>query len=264
MRRTLLRLEDVTFRRGDARVLRGVTWEVAAGQQWAVLGPNGCGKTTLMMIATGYLPSSGGRTYLVEGWISEINLPRVREKVAFASAALHDQMLKHHAGSTGFEIVVSGRFGSVGLYRTPTPEERSEARKWMRRLDAEHLADARFGLMSTGQRQRCLLGRAYMARARLVILDEPCAGLDVGARERLLDTLQEACRRQPEVPHVLVTHHPQEIVPPVTHVLLMRDGRAVAQGPKDQVLSAENLEETFGIPLRLVRRDGRVWVLPAG
>lgn len=262
MARTLLSVEDVSFRRGDTRVLHGISWRVPAGEHWAVLGPNGSGKTTLVMIATGYVPSSGGRVFLVDGYISEVVLPAVREKVGLVSAALTDVMLRHRGRTTGLEAVLSGHYASLGLYRRPTAAELAKARDIIRRFGIEHLADARFSLMSTGQRQRCLVARCYMAESELVILDEPCAGLDIGAREELLSGLERACQEQPDVPQVLVTHHVEEIVPSITHVLLLRDGRTVAQGPKDDVLNEANLEVTFGLPLEVICNNGRFWALP--
>lgn len=262
MGRTVLGLEDIAFRRDDVEVLRGVTWRVRAGEHWAVLGPNGSGKTTLMMIATGYLPSSGGRTYLVDGYVSEIVLPEAREKVGFVSATLSEVMVRNFGATTGLRVVLSGRYGSLGLYRRPTEEDLAEAHRVMERFDIAPLAHARFGTMSTGQRQICLIARSQMARSALVILDEPCAGLDLARREHLLAALDEGCRLRPDVPHVLVTHHPQETVPAITHVLLLREDRAVAQGKKDDVLTEAHLEATFGLPLRIIRESGRVWVIP--
>ena len=258
----VLSLEDISFRREDAHALRGVTWRVRAGEHWAVLGPNGSGKTTLMMIAAGYLPSSGGRTYLVDGYISEIVLPQVREKVGIVSAALSEAMVRNFGATTGLRVVLSGRYGSLGLYRRPTEEDLAEAHRVMERFDIAALADAQFDTMSTGQRQVCLIARSEMAQSALVILDEPCAGLDLARREHLLAALDEGCRLRPGVPQVLVTHHPQEIIPAITHVLLLREGRAVAQGEKEEVLTEANLEATFGLPLRVIREHGRVWVIP--
>ncbi len=260
--RLRLGVEDLHFWRADARVLNGICWQVRSGEHWAVVGPNGSGKTTLMMIATGYLPSSRGRTYLLDGYLSEIVLPDVRKKVGFFSSALTDVMMAHHAHACGLEVVLSGRHASLGLYSKTTDQEREEARETLRWLGAEHLEDMRFGVMSTGQRQICLVARCHMARSELVILDEPCAGLDIAARETVLAALERTCRSDAAVPHVLITHHPQEIVPAITHVLLLRGGRAVAQGRREETLTDRNLSETFGLPLSVHERDGRIWVVP--
>jgi iron complex transport system ATP-binding protein len=264
MSETRLQMEDVAFRRGDSVVLDGIDWQVRAGEHWAVLGPNGCGKTTLMMVATGYVPSSRGRVFLLDGYMSEIALPRVRQRVGLASAALHDHMLRHRRKTSGLEVVLGGRHASLGLFRRPSSEELSRAEDLLEQFGAADLRDVTFDLMSTGQRQRCMVARCYMAESDLVILDEPCAGLDIAARENLLGALRRACRRHAQTPHILVTHHPSEIVPEITHVLLLREGRVVARGPKREVLTEPNLEETYRMPLRVIRDDGRVWVLPEG
>jgi iron complex transport system ATP-binding protein len=255
-------LEGVTFRRGEAVALEGVDWTVRHGEHWAVLGPNGSGKTTLIMVATGYLPSSSGRTYLIDGYISQIVLPQTRLKVGLVSAALSDRMLTGRAKTTGLEVVLSGRHGSLGLYSRPTGDDLDQAGGIMDRLGIAELRDKSYGLMSTGQRQLCLVGRCYMAHSELIILDEPCAGLDLAVRERLLAAVERACRERPDVPHVLVTHHPEEIVPAVSHVLLLHEGRVVASGRKREVLTERNLEATFGLPLRVVHDGRRIWIIP--
>jgi iron complex transport system ATP-binding protein len=262
--RPILALEDIAFWRAETRVLDGISWTVREGEHWAMLGPNGSGKTTAIMIATGYVPSSRGRVFLVDGYISEIVLPRARLKVGLVSAALTDTMLRHRERTKGLEAVLSGKYASLGLYSRPTADELARARALMDRLGIAHLADRKFSIMSTGQRQLCLIARSYMADAELIILDEPCAGLDIARRERLLAGIGQACAENPHVPHVLVTHHPEEIVPAITHVLLISAGRVVACGPKDEVLTEENLERTFGLPLRLVRERGRLWMIPRG
>jgi iron complex transport system ATP-binding protein len=262
MDETVLQMQDIHFRRGDAHILRGVDWQVCRGQHWAVLGPNGSGKTTLMMIATGYLPSSRGRVYLIEGHISEIVLPEVRKRIGVVSNALSDAMLKRHDRTTGLKIALSGRQASLGLYQPPTGRDIAEARAALDELGAGHLADKPYRTMSTGERQICMVARCHMARADLVILDEPCVGLDVAAREAVLGVLDRACAAPDAPPHVLVTHHAEEVVPGITHVLLLGQGRAVACGVREHVLSEAHLSAAFGLPLRVERNAGRTWVRP--
>jgi iron complex transport system ATP-binding protein len=259
----VLHMQDIHFRRGGAHILRGVDWEVRRGQHWAVLGPNGSGKTTLVMIATGYLPSSRGRVYLIEGHISEIVLPEVRKRIGVVSNALSDVMLTHHDRTTGLKIALSGRQASLGLYRPPTRQDMADARAALDELGAGHLADKPYRTMSTGERQVCMVARCHMARADLVILDEPCVGLDVAAREAVLGVLDRACRAPGAPPHVLVTHHAEEIVPGITDVLLLGEGRAVACGSRQDVLCETHLSEAFGLPLEVQTDAGRTWVRPA-
>jgi len=262
MSRLVLEMEDVHLRRGDAAILTGIDWRVATGQHWAVLGPNGSGKTSLLLVAMGYVPSSRGRVFLLEGHISRIVLPEVRRRVGFVSAALADVMLMRHGRTTGLDIVLSGRHASLGLYESGPRATARAALKMLGRLGVERLADVPFQTMSTGERQVCLVARCYMADSELLILDEPCAGLDIAARETVLAAVAGACRSASSRPHILVTHHPEEIVPGITHVLLLAGGRPIALGRRREVLTEANLSAAYGVPLRVASQDGRVWVRP--
>jgi len=257
-----LAMEDVHLRRGDARLLRGVSWRVHAGEHWAVLGPNGSGKTTLVLTAMGYVPASRGRVFLVDGWLSEIVLPEARRKVGFVSAALSDVLPARHPRAGGLEVVLGGRHASVGLYERPRDEDVQRGHRLLEQTGAGRLADKAFTLMSTGERQICLVARCRMADSCLVIMDEPCAGLDIGARESVLGALEAACRDADQAPHVLITHHPGEIVPGISHVMLLKAGAAVAQGRREAVLTEGALSKTYGLPLEIIHRNGRVLVAP--
>ena len=255
--------ENTHFWRDGKKVLRDISCQVRVGEHWAILGPNGSGKTTLMKIAVGYEPSSLGRVFLVEGWLSRISLPEVRTKVGFVSSALIDHLVRWSPDATGLEIVLSGKYAVVGAVRNAPTPEKERARDLLRRFGMGRLEEIPFRILSTGERQVCLVARSYMSESELVILDEPCAGLDLAAREIVLGALDTACRERPHVPQVLITHHPEEIVPSITHVLLLKEGEVVAQGPKEEVLNQSNLSATYGISLGVVRKDGRVWAIPS-
>ena len=259
-----LKLEGIHYRRGERYILRGIDWTVRAGEHWAVVGANGSGKTSLMMIATGYEPASCGDVFLIAGDIGDIVLPDVRKKIGFVSSQLTDIMVQHRPRVTGLETALSGRHASLGLYEKPSARAVRDAKRVLAELGAAHLEEIPFSKMSTGQRQICLIARCCMTRSRLVILDEPCAGLDLATREIVLRTLAEEIRRHPATPQILVTHHPEEIVPGITHVLLLRGGEVVAQGKREKVLTKRNLERAYGVPLRVVHQDGRVWIVPQG
>ena len=171
-----LSMEGIEYRRGEAHILKGISWRVAAGEHWSVLGPNGSGKTSLMMIATGYEPASRGDVFLIEGDIGQIVLPDVRKKIGFVSSQLTDIMVQHRPRVTGLETALSGRHASLGLYEKPSARAVRDARRALAELGASHLAEVPFSKMSTGQRQICLIARCCMTRSRLVILDEPAPG----------------------------------------------------------------------------------------
>ena len=259
----LLAMEDVHLRRGDATIVAGVNWQVKPHEHWALLGPNGSGKTSLIMMAVGYVPASRGRIHLIEDYISRIVLRDVRRRVGVVSSALSDAMLTRHARTSGLEVAASGRFASLGLYERPSAEDLARAEGFLTRLGGARLLALPFCTMSTGERQICLIARCYVADSDLVILDEPCAGLDIPARETVLGALQSACANPDSPAHILITHHPSEIVPGITHVLLMSGGRVAAQGVRGSVLTEGNLSAAYGLPLTVEHAGGRVWVRPA-
>ncbi|MCG3196919.1 MAG: ATP-binding cassette domain-containing protein [Candidatus Omnitrophica bacterium] len=255
-------LDSVHYFRGEKRILEDITWRVCQGEHWAILGPNGSGKSTLVEIATGYIGASLGRVFLLEGWLSEIVLPEVRRRVGFVSASFADHLLRWREHTTALEVVLSGRRALLGPVRQSSEAEKAEALVLLAQSGCAHLRDTPFFILSSGERQACLIARARMAQSELLILDEPCAGLDPAARERTLAALEGACRNGRRVPQILITHHPEEIVPGISHVLLLREGKVVAQGPKEEILTESLLGETFGIRLRLVREGERVWAVP--
>lgn len=259
-----LKLEEVSFRRGEKWILRNIDWEIHQGQHWAVLGANGSGKTTLVRVATGYEGSSWGRVFLIEGWISEIVLPEVRKKVGFVSSALVDHLLRWWGHTYGEEVVASGKQAVIGDYKRASQEDLARSRETLESLGFGYLAQARFGLMSSGERQICLFARSRMGDNDLLIFDEPCAGLDLCSREKVLSGLREACLAPEAPPTILITHHSEEILPEMTHVLLLRKGQVVACGPKQQVLNDELLSLTYGLPIHVYQTEGRYWAIPLG
>ncbi len=255
MRDEVLRVDGLRVQRGETTVLSGVDWSVRRGEHWVILGANGCGKTSLLKVLLGYLtPSEGsirvlGREYGAYDW------RELRCHVGLVSSALQASVPDHEPA---LDTVVSGRTAQLDLWAEPTPAEARQARRHLRRAGALHLAGRPWGVLSQGERQRVLIARALMARPRLLILDEPCAGMDPVAREAFLGRM-ETIAREPRGPRlVLVTHHVEEITPAFSHALLLRRGGVVAAGPRGRTLTAERLGETFGARLALRKRGGRL------
>jgi iron complex transport system ATP-binding protein len=248
----ILEVRGLRIERGRTAILRGVDWRVAPGEHWVILGANGSGKTSLLKALTGYLsPSRGeisllGRTYGACDW-RELRLQIGVVTSAFATAI--------PPAESALETVESGKFAQLDLWHRTTPADRAAAMRLLRFVGLAGIADREWAYLSQGERQRVLIARALMARPRLLILDEPCAGLDPVAREKFLRFIDRLARRKgrgsPAV--VLVTHHVEEITPSFTHALLLRAGRAVAAGPLRTVLTSPNLSAAFGAPLRLFR-----------
>jgi iron complex transport system ATP-binding protein len=257
----LITCEDVGYRQQGTDILADINWQLDRGQHWAVLGPNGSGKTTLLRIACGYLWPTSGRVLRLGQEL--INLGELRRSIGWISSAMIADIPR---SDTGLETVVSGRFAQLGLKHLPgmepTEADFADAQDELARLRCESLADKPFGILSQGERQQVLVARARMAKPLLLVLDEPCAGMDPGVRERFLAWLSEALR-QPETPTVvLVTHHIEEIVPGFANTLVLSGGRAHSCGATEQVVTRETIESVYATRLsRLERVGGRRWPL---
>lgn len=241
--------------RDESVILRGVDWRVERGQHWVVLGPNGCGKTSLLKVLLGYLTPSAGEMRVLGREYGAYDWRELRRHLGMLSSALQASVPAHEPALL---TVVSGARAQLDLWGDPTPAETRAARTQLRRAGADTLARRAWGVLSQGERQRVLIARALMAKPRLLILDEPCAGMDPVAREAFLARM-EGIAREPRGPGLaLVTHHVEEITESFTHALLLRAGRVVVAGPRGEVLTTARLTETFGAPVKLGRRDGRL------
>jgi iron complex transport system ATP-binding protein len=187
--------------------------------------------------------------------LGRVDVREWRTRIGLSSAALADQL---RAGLDAVDVVMTAKHAALEpWWHSYTDEDRKRARTFLDRLGVGALAERQFGTLSSGERQRVLLARTLMTDPGLVLLDEPNAGLDLGGREELVTALAALAGDPDSPPSILVTHHVDEIPPGFTHVLLLRDGRVHAAGPIDATLTAEHLSATFGLALRLERRDGR-------
>ena len=259
--RTALRLAGVGLTRDDRDLLDGVDWTVDPGDRWVVLGPNGSGKTSLLRIASLYLHPSRGEVDVLGERLGRCDVRRVRERIGLASPALTSMLRPDIAA---LDVVMTARHAALEpWWHTYDGEDRSAALARLELLDVDHLAARTFGTLSDGERQRVLLARMLMGDPGLLLLDEPTAGLDLGAREALVSGLGGLAVDPATPPMVLVTHHVEEIPPTFTSALLLRGGRVLAAGPIDEVVAADSLSETFGLRLHVDRHDGR-WTARAG
>ena len=251
---SVLEVTGLRVERGRTAILRGVDWRVAHGEHWVVLGANGSGKTSLLKALTGYLSPTAGGIALLGQRYGESDWRELRLKIGVVTSAFAASIPPSEPAR---DTVVSGKFAQLDLWHAGTRADRLAAEKLLRSVGLARLADREWGYLSQGERQRVLIARARMARPRLLILDEPCAGLDPVAREKFLRFVQKLarCRAAPSL--VLVTHHVEEITPAFTHALLLRAGRVVAAGPRRTVLSTANLSATFGARLSLARAGDR-------
>ena len=252
-----LALRGVGFVRDGRPILRDVDWEVGAGERWVLLGANGSGKTTLVRIASMWEHPSTGTVEVLGGVLGRVDVRTHRTGVAVVSAAMADLLRPQ---LTALDVVVTARNGALEpWWHRYDDADRADALAHLARFDADGLARRTFGTLSSGERQRVLLARALSVAPGLVLLDEPFAGLDLGAREDLVERLAGLAADPAAPPLVLVTHHVDEIPPGFSHGLLLADGAVVARGPIEEVLTAGRLSTAFGRPLLLERRHGRWW-----
>ncbi|HUR58008.1 MAG TPA: ABC transporter ATP-binding protein [Opitutaceae bacterium] len=250
----MLEVRDLRVVRGRASILRGVSWRVSRGEHWVILGANGSGKTSLLKALTGYLSPTSGRLMLLGRRYGACDWRELRLQIGVVTSAFAASIpLAEPARDT----VVSGKFAQLDLWHRTTAADRRAALRLLRFVGLGAIADREWAYLSQGERQRVLIARALMAKPRLLILDEPAAGLDPVAREKFLRFIEQLARRRAGPSLVLVTHHVEEIMPAFSHALLLRAGRVVAAGPRRAVLSSARLSETFAAPLRLRRTGAR-------
>lgn len=249
----ILRVTDLTVYRGRTVILDRISWTVEAGQHWAILGPNGSGKTSLLAAMTAYLTPSGGTIEVLGEEFGCSDWPALRRRIGLVSPALRHLL---HDEEPAIEVVIGGRYAAIDVRDKPRPRDVRQARELLDGVGCLGLAHRPWAVLSQGERQRVLIARALMAQPDVLILDEPCAGLDPVARERFLALITQL-GRQPRPALLLVTHHVEEIVPAFRHALVLHQGRILASGPLGTVLTSANLTTAFGAPLRLRKTGGR-------
>lgn len=250
----VLAVGNLTVRRGRAKILDNVGWRIRAGEHWVILGANGSGKTSLLRALTGYLTPTAGEIELLSQRYGHSDWRELRKKVGLVSSAVR-QMIPEN--ETPLETVVSGRHAMIDFWGRMTAADKRRGARILESIECQNLADRPWLFLSQGERQRVLIGRALMARPALLILDEPCAGLDPAAREHFLRFLQTLGRSKKAPTLVLVTHHVEEIMPVFSHVLILKEGRVLSQGPIKTTLRSEMLSRAFNARIRLTRREGR-------
>ena len=255
----VLRLAGVKIVRDGRPLLDDIDWEVRPGERWVILGPNGSGKTTLLRVAGARLWPTAGSVEILGQRLGTVDVRTLRGRVSFVSGAVAREL---RASQLVREVVASGKFGALETWwHTYSDADWAEAERLL--LDAgvggpDGVADREFGVISEGERQHVLLARALMNRPELLLLDEPAAGLDMGARERLLGTLGSIARDASVVPLVLVTHHTEEIPSGIPHAVLLANGRIQRVGTVGEVLTSEAVSRCFSVSVR-VGHDGARW-----
>ncbi len=251
-------IKSVGVMRDQRWLISDITWQVAEGECVAILGHNGSGKSTLAKTLCGYLFPTSGDIRVLGQHFGESDLNTLRESVRLVQAT---SSVEIDTEQTVSDLVLTGFFGSLQLYREVTTAMRAEAKRRIRQIGLMRVADHPIRTLSSGERVRCWIARALVTRPRLLILDEPTAGLDVVAREQVLATVEKlhtAKRHRPTI--VMITHHLEELPSVTSQVMLLREGRCVAVGKPGEVLTSERISKAYRYRLTVTRRGGRYFV----
>lgn len=253
----VVRLDGVAVRRTDRTILGPLDLVVRRGERWLVLGANGSGKTTLMQVISTYLWPTRGEVEILGGRIGEIDARELRRRIGYAGLGLEPAI---DPDLPAVDVVMTARKAALApWWHTWEEEDRVRARELLERFGVGGRARQAFGLLSTGERRRVQLARALMPEPDLLILDEPTAGLDLGAREELLRDLADLAADEALAAILLVLHHVEEIPAGFGRTLLLRAGSVVASGPTPEVVATAPLSSAFGLPIRVESADGRYW-----
>jgi iron complex transport system ATP-binding protein len=252
----VVRLSHVSLIRNNKTVLRDISFCIDRGEHWSILGPNGSGKTSLVSIINGYHWPSEGEAWVLGKKFGSTDLRELRRNIGECSSEIRDMV---HDWESVNDIVLSGRFGSIGLYESPSIADLKRSSSLIEFFGLSGVRERQFRMLSFGEQQKTLIARALMPEPDLLVLDEPCAGLDPGAREELLDAVQEMCLMPGGPTLIYVTHHIEEIMPAITHTMALRDGSIVECGSKKEVLTGEVLSRTFDLSICLNENGGRLW-----
>ena len=238
------------------QVLNSINWTMKNNENWAVVGVNGAGKSSFMKLIFGELiPIYGGRVRWF-GSKEHRPLSDIRKRIGFVSAEYQEE---YSPNTLGRDVVVSGFFSSIGLYRRANSKQKKTATNWMEFLGIQDLCNEPISRISYGEARRLLLARALVNHPQLLILDEPCSGLDIPTRERFLETLKKLAKSKTKM--IYVTHHIDEILPLTTHVLFLKNRTILSQGRKNKMLTGPKLSDVFDCSIGVKQSAGRYWVI---
>jgi iron complex transport system ATP-binding protein len=251
----VLSLKNIHFIREERKILSDVELQVNSGEHWVILGKNGSGKTTILELVNGYQFPSRGQVQVLDYTYGQCDVREVRKHIGYISQSLYEKLTP---ADRVWEVIATGEFAFLRFYEEIPAEVKSKALRMLEEVRLTHLADQLLGSLSQGERKKVMLARALMTHPSILIMDEPCSGLDLYERERLLESINRLSKQNVTV--LYVTHHIEEIMPMFTHVALIDDGRLIASGIKEDVLTEANLFKAFQVPVALEWFQGRPWI----
>ncbi|UOQ89230.1 ABC transporter ATP-binding protein [Agromyces endophyticus] len=252
---TVLQFSDVSVVRDGNTILDSVTWSVASDERWVVLGPNGAGKTTMLQIAAAAMHPTSGKAEVLQEKLGKVDVFELRPMIGFASTAMARRIPRDE---TVLDVVLTAAYSVTGRWNEEYEGiDLRRAERVLKEWGLEGFSGRRFGSLSDGEQKRVQIARSVMTDPELLLLDEPAASLDLGAREELVGLLGGYAASPASPAIVMVTHHVEEIPVGFTHALLLSKGGIVAAGPLAEALTAETLSKTFDMQIELTERDGR-------
>ena len=234
---TIIKTSELCYKSGRRFLINHINWEVKEGEHWLVFGMNGSGKTTLLSMIAGYKSPTSGTLEVLGKQYDKENIFELRKEIGWVSSSFFD---KYYANETALRIVLSGLFGTFNIDYDVTDADVRRAKALLRELRMEGKMNRPFNSMSKGERQNVLIARALITQPKVLVLDEPGTGLDIRAREHMMNTVK-ALAESKKVTIIYVTHYPEEVQPFMNKTMLLKNGRAFAKGDTESVLTSENL-----------------------
>ncbi len=250
----ILEVSNLRVERGQTVILDNVTWQVRKSEHWVILGANGSGKTSLLRALTGYLTPTAGEIKVLGQQYGRTDWRDLRKHIGLVSSSVSQMVTE---AEPALETIISGKYAMINFWGKISQTDRAKGKHILKQIECEYLKDRPWAFLSQGERQRLLIGRALMGKPQILILDEPCAGLDPVAREHFLQFLERLGKRKNAPTLVLVTHHLEEIMPIFSNVMILKRGQTFARGQKASILTQKLLSGAFEALVRLKKRNGR-------
>ena len=253
---TVLRMQNLCCKAGNKYILKNIDWEVKKGQHWIVFGMNGSGKTTLLSIAAGYMGHTHGELEVLGQSYNDDTILDIRRRIGWVSASFFDKCLSRE---TVLDIVLAGKTATLGVDYTITDEDVRRAKALLTELRLKNKINYPFDFLSKGERQNVLIARALMGNPELLILDEPCTGLDVFSREYLLSTIHDLAKNT-DVTIIFVTHYTEEIMDIFPECMLLKDGQIYMKDRTESVFCSETMSNFLNYPVEVSWQNQRIQV----
>ncbi|GAB3057183.1 ABC transporter ATP-binding protein [Virgibacillus ainsalahensis] len=254
---SVIEMQEISWKRQKETILSDMSWKVEKGEHWAVLGLNGSGKTTLLNMVNGYIWPTNGKVSVLGKPFGKTDIRELRKSIGWVSSSLQERI---KGTENTVDVVISGKYASIGLYETKTAADYQKAYQLMEQLGCSYLAPRTYQTCSQGEKQKILIARGLMGEPELLILDEPTSGLDFISREELLVAIDQLATQKDAPTIIFVTHHIEEILPVFSHTLLLRQGTVYNMGERTRMLTGECLSGFFETPVNIEWHKERAWM----